>query len=501
MRQYMRQHLAILVLLFAAGAALNCARAAEHKPIWLAVARPELAEPLKALAEKRRSDGFDAIVSTKSVPDALAAVGRPDYLLLVGDDEPGQEAAAWYLPAKRMKLYRWRSEQPQEFASDAAWGDLDGKGQPSIAVGRIPARSREQVELVVRKILAFEEKRPTSADLQLPAWLGSPEYTPTINALASGLGVNMVQTQGPAWLQPWFVSGTFGDAFCGWPPDQPGYFTRQVKRGGIFGVLMGHAQAEAFFSMYFRGQPVWYTAATSAAEFNKGEPAPPMVLFSCNNGNFTAAAPCLAKSLLLMPGGPVATIAATTESHPLTNYFSGVSLLKAISGRETRLGPMWLHAQREARQARDFVMELMLKDVEGSLEAKIDVEKLRRDQEMMYALLGDPATRLRLPEPLEVNVERSASGWRWRAAKPPRATHLEVGYRSANPLAALTPTKLADAKEAGEAQEAANARFAFTAEPSPPDNGPWEGTWDRAGWLRLVATGPDGIWATVLKLE
>src|SRR5262249_20085686 len=147
------------------------------------------------------------------------------------------------------------------------------------------------------------------------------------------------------------------------------------------------------------------TAADAAGEFAKGPPAPPMVFFTCESGKFNQRAPCQAKALLLMPGGPVATIAATTESHPLTNYFSGMGLLTALSGSENRLGTIWLRTTRGARHAHDFMAEMMLRDVEGSLETPIDVEKLRRDQVMIYSLLGDPATRLRLPEKLEASAE------------------------------------------------------------------------------------------------
>ena len=36
-----------------------------------------------------------------------------------------------------------------------------------------------------------------------------------------------------------------------------------------------------------------------------------------------------------------------------------------------------------------------------------------------YTLLGDPATRLRLPHPLEANVTRTDDTWQWRAARAP----------------------------------------------------------------------------------
>ena len=483
--------------------ALPAVEAAEQKPIWLAVVRPDLLEPLKPLANLRRRDGFDVVISTKNVGDALKEVShRPEFLLLVGDDEPGKENASWYLPAKRMKLYRWRSVQQREYASDAAWGDLDKDGIPAISVGRIPARTRAEVELAVRKVVAFESQPPKPSDLNLPVWLGSPEYTAAINAVASGLGVSMLQTKGPSWLKPCFVCGNPNDPFCGWPPNQPLRFTRQVKQGGVLGVMMGHASAEAFFSMSFRGQPVWYTAEDARAEFSRGPPVPPLIFLTCESGNFTQATPCLAKSLLFFPGGPVATIGATTEPHPLTNYFSGACLLSALGGKERRLGALWLACQRQARKSHDFIMEMMLKDAEGSLDKEIDQGKLRRDQPLMYALLGDPATRLRLPEPLPATVQRTATGWQWRAKKPPGATSLEVGFRDLQ-FAPKTPKEKPSAETLDKAAEAANDCFTFRSETSACL------ARDRVEWnlrsCRFAEAGradaPNTLYVAVLKLD
>ena len=264
---------------------------------------------------------------------------------------------------------------------------------------------------------------------------------------------------------------------------------------------MGHADAESFFSMTHDGQRIYYTASAAEAELAKGPPVPPLVFFSCESGDFTRPTPCMAESLLFFPGGPVATIGATTESHPLSNYFSGLSLLRALGGPQKRIGPLWLDAQRQAMKARNFLVERVLRDVEGKLEEKIDVKKVRRDQLLMYALLGDPATRLRIPEPLKASVQRTAAGWRWKAERPEGATNLQVGYRSAGPRSAEWQEKPAQQKEARAAFEAANAVFAFIPVSSPPDGGPWEGTAERPGWIRLVATGGGAIHVAVLKLD
>jgi hypothetical protein len=465
------------------------------------VAEAELSASLKPLAEKRRNDGFEVVVSTETIEAALAALPRrPQFLLLVGRGEANDKLPG-RLPAKLMKFYRWRNVQPEWFLSDMAWGDLDGDGTPDIPVGRIPARTPANVDRVVRKILAFESQPPTVADLQLTVWFGAPGYDATVNAMASGLGVTMLQTGGPPWLRPWFISGNPSDPFCGWPPDQPAKFTQQLKQGGIASVLMGHANADAFFSMMFEGRPIWYTATDAAKVLRQGPPLAPMFIFSCESGHFGGPRPCEAEEFLLMSGGPVATIAATTESHPLTNYFSGVCLLKAIGGRERRIGTLWLNVQREAKKSRNLLVESMLRDVEGKLEPEIDVAKLRRDQMLMYEIFGDPATPLRLPEPLEASIARTTTGWRWQAKKSAGAVHLDVGYRGARPLLTSGKGLRAGAKKAAEAFEAANAELAFTPMPSPADDGPWEGDVEHAGCIRLVARGANRMYVAVLKAE
>ncbi len=107
----------------------------------------------------------------------------------------------------------------------------------------------------------------------------------------------------------------------------------------------------------------------------------------------------------------MATIAATTESHPLTNFYSSIALMEALRRADTdRVGDLWFAAQRKALGMRKPLIERMLKNVEGALEVEIDIPKLKRDQLQMYAYLGDPALAIALPRELEVDVEKDADG-------------------------------------------------------------------------------------------
>jgi hypothetical protein len=71
-----------------------------------------------------------------------------------------------------------------------------------------------------------------------------------------------------------------------------------------------------------------------------------------------------------------------------------------------------MSAQKESIRTRDLIIESVLSSIEGKLGEKIDVVKLRRDQMFMYALLGDPAMKMRLPEKLNGTIKRQEDGWR-----------------------------------------------------------------------------------------
>jgi hypothetical protein len=494
----------------------------EGKSLWLAVGRPKLMEGLAELVGARRTEGLRTVVSTEPVGKAIAgAPGRPRFILLVGDYEAGKEDAPWYVPAKRFKLYRWQTGQRREFASDAAWGDLDADGVLDVPVGRIPARTPEDVKLVCAKILAFERRPPGESDLRLPVWLGAPNFPPPMDSMATGVFMDYVKRYAPTWSCLWVTTSEVNGPFCGWPPDKPAIFTRELRRGGAVAFLSGHSFAESFLSMKHQGRDLHYTAESAREELSKLPPALPLIFITCHAGNYGRSTRCMAESFLFFPGGPVATIGATTVSHPLTNALSSLSLVQMLAKGQApskvrpaltgvgkgprRLGDLWLDSQRRMMGMRDIFVEQLLSNVEGKLEARIDLAKLKRDQILMYAVLGDPATRLRLPGRLGASVTRTDSGWRWKAVRPAGATRLVAGVRPARP-AFPKVTGRPDRKRANELLEKANARFRFAPLPPPAEGAPWEGVVGRkdapgGSLLRLVATGPGLIRVAVLKLE
>lgn len=491
-------------------------------PRWLAIAAPELAEAIAPLAEQRRAQGFEVVVSTEPPAKAIAATDPPpDYILLVGDEvEPGATDRAsppWRVASVWRELYRWRAVQRPRFAADPLWGDRDGDLVPDLPVGRLPGRDPEAIAAMVAKIIAYEETTPSADSLRLPIWTGAAGYSRELDRMATTLLLGSLAGEGPKWARWEVLLADPEHPLTAWPPGQPALFTELLRGGGAMAFLMGHGNTQSFHSMRwargmgsgsdpgaggsrrFAGASIDYAVA-DAAPLASGPPAPPLVIFTCESGNFAASEPSLAEALLALPGGPVATLGATTESHPLTNYYSGQSLLILLGGGAERLGDLWLAAQHRALTAKSFLVEQALADAEGHLEDDIDTDELRRDQQLMYALLGDPATRLRLPAPLEASAAVEGGSCHWQATPPEGATALRVDFLPAGRTIASADGPAPDQATALARYRAADATFEFEPLAELEAGAPWRGEIARPGRLRLTALGPRGLEVRTIEI-
>ncbi len=192
----------------------------------------------------------------------------------------------------------------------------------------------------------------------------------------------------------------------------------------------GTCQGGVFLCYAQRGRAVGYTAEYARNFLTGASPTPPLVIFACLSASFAGVSALFCGVPYLDTRRPRGGHSGDNGvAHPLTNYFSAVALLQGLSGEEKRIGSILLEAHRRASTARNAIVEIALRDVEGKREDRIDLPELKCDQVLMYALLGDPATQLKLPDTLEASVERTVSGWSWKAVRPPGATALEAGLR------------------------------------------------------------------------
>ena len=104
----------------------------------------------------------------------------------------------------------------------------------------------------------------------------------------------------------------------------PAMFAQAMQEGSLINVIAGHGNAEGIFSMSHEGRSIWLTTGNAGQHLRGDTPTAPLVFLACNCGEFNRPRAAIAETMLFLRGGPVAAIGATTESHPLTNYFTGV---------------------------------------------------------------------------------------------------------------------------------------------------------------------------------
>jgi hypothetical protein len=145
------------------------------------------------------------------------------------------------------------------------------------------------------------------------------------------------------------------------------------------------------------------------------------------------------------------------------------------------------------------MVEKILLDIEGKLEEQMNAAKLRRDQMLMYAILGDPATRLHLPQRLRGKIKFVDGKWNWQVTKPEGTTVLHVGFRASGQK---FPQLNANDKNVDLDKLFAQAddTFAFKPLKKLGNGDKWAGTLKGEGTLRLVAIGPGKIYAAGIKL-
>lgn len=463
------------------------------REIWCVLGSGENRAAAKVLIDWRGSvaGGDFRVLEISRREDVPTSI---DYLLILGDEDE--------IPPKKLPFYRWMATQQERYASDLDGVDFDKDGFPDAAVGRIPTSVPGLIQQVAEKIVRYEKAPARMSDLELPVWMGSTDIGTAFDEFATFAMQRALFSQGPSWADLWLLMGNPRDTFSAHGNRQDALFNRQIARGGVFSFFMGHGARDWFYSYSLDRESYGYSI--DAAFDAKGEPAPPAVIFACDCGDFAEEKTSLAEAMLFSEGGPVAVVAATTQSHPLTNYYSGRTALNQLRAAEhRRLGDFWNAVQKDASGRKEIWAELALSGVEGMLENDLDVGRLKWDHTMMYALTGDPATKLRLPEALSVFWEKLEDGrWRWTAEKPTGRFEGEliVSYRAVAQNVVRALPENAGAEESLRLFEERNRTLDFVESGRMGIEDEWTGIVAGAGVWRVVFLTGEGLFVAAKRV-
>ena len=255
---------------------------AVQKPVWLVITRPMFVEALDPLVEHRRSQGYEAVVSTESPSDALQHLGRaPASILLVGDHHDFALDKPWCVPTFRLASSYYYPNRVPLYSCDLLFGDLDGDDAPDVPVGRIPVRTAEELAAVVEKIVWYETRPPTLDDLRLPVWAGKPDYGAQIDNMVAAFLLSTLAAKAHGWEEFWVLTADEQHPLSCKPQDEARVFVEQLQRGGALVAMMGHGLDHFFQSRRSIAQlsvepPRGHGFSTYMAEtlLSQGRPAP-----------------------------------------------------------------------------------------------------------------------------------------------------------------------------------------------------------------------------------
>ncbi len=343
---------------------------------YVAIGPPDLLAPLEPLLRWRESQGLRTLaVPVEAVydqfnhglpePEAIRAFLKhavqtwdpaPRYVLLVGDatfDPRGYQAPP---EANRLPTFLISTVYGGETASDVLFAQVNDDPWPDLALGRIPARTPEQVRTVVEKTLAYEK-----------GTVGGP-WRRRVLAVADGQDPSF-RAAAQAFLER-FQSRYATELLAPAPGATEAHqeIRRRLEEGSLLVAYFGHGSVSQW------GKDRLFSVADSTALRN-AERLPVMLNFTCLTGLFThPKVDSLAETLLWQPhGGAVALLAPTSLTLAWDQSFLSRPLAEAwLEGAAATLGELFLQAQRQVPV-----------DAPGT-----------RDVMQTFLLFGDPALRV-----------------------------------------------------------------------------------------------------------
>jgi len=341
---------------------------------WLAIGPADLLEAARALSAQRQKQGlrvfsaplqavFDQFGHGFPEPEAIQALLKasrgwsvaPRSVLLLGDasyDPQGFQAPP---AANRLPTALVFTQFGGETGSDLPLADLDGDQRPDVALGRIPARTPEQVKILADKILKFE-----AAPRPLASW----------RVLGVADGQEDLFARQMRELLALFPAGSPQTTF--FPLAGAAQAAQQVQRHFEqdldLVIYIGHG------SLSMWGQDHIFSSE-DAAKLQQRERQPVLLQFTCLAGLFThPKRESLSETLLWLPGaGVTATLAPTSLTLGSDQQLLSRALANALSGGQyASLGAALLAAWRQLPVENPSTLDVL----------------------NTFVLLGDPELRL-----------------------------------------------------------------------------------------------------------
>ncbi|MCA9320512.1 MAG: hypothetical protein KDB53_07245, partial [Planctomycetes bacterium] len=171
----------------------------------------------------------------------------------------------------------------------------------------------------------------------------------------------------------------------------------QFNAGSLFFGYMGHGFARGFDQIRDGEERHRILSVDDLRRLKSGSRSPVVAILACSTAHFDdPSEDCIAELMLREPGGPIAVIGGTRITHPLPNALLGESLITRFFDTDlSRVGEVVASSRRALHEGST---KNLLGPLAAAIMGPIDQERLLRDHDHLYVLLGDPAMRIARPE-------------------------------------------------------------------------------------------------------
>jgi len=328
------------------------------------------------------------------------------WVLLLGDTE---QVRCFERPVKA--IAQW--EREPNIATDLPYADLDGDDLPDLAVGRLPARTVEEAQAMLARVVKYE----TSTDhgtwkrkLHLIGGVGG--FGAQQDFALEQLTRMVLNRSVPTSADVTFSYAKVASPFCPPPAQFASTFLGQINEGALVVAYVGHGSRDHLDRVITpeKRYPILEAADVANVAVKSGPPL--MVLVACSTGSFDKPKPCLAELLMRRPQGPAAVIASSRVSTPYSNAILSIELLAPLyEGGELTTVELLMKAKRALVAPSKKPLRRQMESMAGAF-YEVDAAKRaldRAEHVQLYHLFGDPSQVLQRPASFEIEASEEVT--------------------------------------------------------------------------------------------
>ncbi len=391
--------------------------------LWIVVTAPGHFSDIESLSRLRQQQRFQVVIADSNqlyvMQDSLEqrATKVHEFLQEQYDAHQGTihvvlaGAIARDLSAESMSThlpsFLGRHGRMEGKPSDALYGFLDDEHLSRVTVGRLPARTREEMRGIVEKILRYEQNgTPGPWNYRLSVLAGNPGgSTPMQRPLAEQV-VQAVGRERLARVHPnWMIQGMIhakGSPFYVSDAELHSQSRALLEGGQAFSFYLGHSGPSGvssegvdiltrndFGQLTIRGRQGVFFSCGCYATALKGD----------SFWGWKMAHDGYAWAAMRNPHGPVAVMGGATVSNAIFGQVGFDQMIDCLSREDSpqRLSQYWQAVQEGiTRKPINPFLFMMYDNADGS-GGRVPLAEQRQEHLEMWSLLGDPAMMIPTP--------------------------------------------------------------------------------------------------------